>query len=90
MVARMAFLLGEEKVRNLSPWRKIERKEIFVKGRQQIAFDIMGIQHLDYMELFKKFAYTYGNQESYSLNHISSVVLGEKKLDYSEVGTLRD
>jgi len=24
------------------------------------------------------------------LNHISSVVLGEKKLDYSEVGTLRD
>jgi len=50
----------------------------------------MGIQHLDYMELFKKFAYTYGNQESYSLNHISSVVLGEKKLDYSEVGSLRD
>jgi DNA polymerase elongation subunit (family B) len=90
MVARMAFLLGEEKVRNLSPWRKIERREIFIKGRQQIAFDIMGIQHLDYMELFKKFAYTYGNQESYSLNHISSVVLGEKKLDYSEVGTLRD
>lgn len=90
MVSRMSFLLGEEKVRNLSPWRKIERKEIFVKGRQQIAFDIMGIQHLDYMELFKKFAYTYGNQESYSLNHISSVVLGEKKLDYSEVGTLRD
>ena len=90
MIARMAFLLGEEKVRNLSPWRKIERKEIFIKGRRQIAFDIMGIQHLDYMELFKKFAYTYGNQESYSLNHISSVVLGEKKLDYSEVGTLRD
>ena len=30
------------------------------------------------------------NQESYSLNHISSVVLGEKKLDYSEVGSLRD
>lgn len=90
MIARMAFLLGEEKVRNLSPWRKIERKEIFIKGRRQVTFDIMGIQHLDYMELFKKFAYTYGNQESYSLNHISSVVLGEKKLDYSEVGTLRD
>ena len=90
MVARMAFLLGEEKVRNLSPWRKIARREIFIKGRKQITFDIIGIQHLDYMELFKKFAYPYGNQESYSLNHISSVVLGEKKLDYSEVGTLRD
>jgi DNA polymerase elongation subunit (family B) len=90
MVARMSFLLGEEKVRELSPWKKIDRREIFIKGRQQVTFDLMGIQHLDYMELFKKFAYTYGNQESYSLNHISSVVLGEKKLDYSEIGTLRD
>ena len=90
LLSRMVFLLGEEPVKRLSPWGKIHRREIFVKGRKQIAFDIMGIQHLDYMELFKKFAYTYGNQESYSLNHISSVVLGEKKLDYSEVGTLRD
>ena len=90
MISRMAFLLGEERVRNLSPWRKIERKDIRVQGNVRTTFDISGIQHLDYMELFKKFAYTYGNQESYSLNHISSVVLGEKKLDYSEVGSLRD
>jgi DNA polymerase elongation subunit (family B) len=90
MISRMAFLLGEEKVKELSPWKKIDRKEITIRGRKQITFDIVGIQHLDYMELFKKFAYTYGNQESYSLNHIASVVLGEKKLDYSEVGTLRD
>ena len=90
MVSRMVFLLGEERVRNLSPWRKIERKDIRVQGNVRTTFDISGIQHLDYMELFKKFAYTYGNQESYSLNHISSVVLGEKKLDYSEVGSLRD
>lgn len=90
MISRMAFLLGEEKVRSISPWRKIERKDIRVQGSVRTTFDIMGIQHLDYMELFKKFAYTYGNQESYSLNHISSVVLGEKKLDYSEVGSLRD
>lgn len=90
LIARIGHLLGEEKIYNLSPWRKIDRKEIFVKGTQQITFDICGIQHLDYMELFKKFAYTYGNQESYSLNHIANVVLGEKKLDYSEIGSLRD
>ena len=90
MISRMVFLLGEDSVRNLSPWRKIERKDIRVQGSIRTTFDISGIQHLDYMELFKKFAYTYGNQESYSLNHISSVVLGEKKLDYSEVGSLRD
>ena len=90
LLSRMVFLLGEEPVKRLSPWGKIHRREIYIAGRKNVAFDIMGIQHLDYMELFKKFAYTYGNQESYSLNHISSVVLGEKKLDYSEVGTLRD
>ena len=90
MLSRMVFLLGEERVRNMSPWRKIERKDIRIQGMVRTTFDIMGIQHLDYMELFKKFAYTYGNQESYSLNHISSVVLDEKKLDYSEIGTLRD
>jgi DNA polymerase elongation subunit (family B) len=90
MISRMAFLLGEEIVRNLSPWRKIERRDIHIKGSSRTTFDISGIQHLDYMELFKKFAYTYGEQESYSLNHIASVVLSEKKLDYSEIGTLRD
>jgi DNA polymerase elongation subunit (family B) len=90
MISRMVYLLGEERVRNFSPWRKIERKDIRVQGNVRTTFDVMGIQHLDYMELFKKFAYSYGNQESYSLNHISSVVLGEKKLDYSEVGSLRD
>ncbi len=90
MISRMVFLLGEDIVKGLSPWRKIERRDIRVQGSVRTTFDIMGIQHLDYMELFKKFAYTYGNQESYSLNHISSVVLGEKKLDYSEVGSLRD
>jgi len=90
LISRMAFLLGEDIVRNFSPWRKIERRDIRVQGTVRTTFDIIGIQHLDYMELFKKFAYTYGNQESYSLNHISSVVLGEKKLDYSEIGSLRD
>lgn len=90
MISRMVFLLGEDKVKELSPWKKIDRREVTIQGHKNVTFEIVGIQHLDYMELFKKFAYTYGNQESYSLNHISSVVLGEKKLDYSEVGTLRD
>ena len=90
LIARTELLLGSEKIRNFSPWRKVERRDIRIQGSNRVAFDIMGIQHLDYMELFKKFAYAYGNQESYSLNHVSSVVLGEKKLDYSEVGSLRD
>lgn len=90
LIARSAILLGENTAKGLSPWGKIDRREITIMGKTQVTFDISGVQSLDYMELFKKFAYTYGNQESYSLNHIASVVLGEKKLDYSEIGTLRD
>jgi DNA polymerase elongation subunit (family B) len=91
MVARMNYLLGETKTNLLSPWKKIDQRDIFIQGREHRTYEIKGIQHLDYMELFKKFTYnTYGNQESYSLNHIANVVLGDKKLDYSEVGSLRD
>ena len=90
MVSRMVHLLGEEKVKELSPWKRIKRKEIFIKGRQQVAFEISGVRSLDYMDMFKKFAYTYGNQESYRLDHIAHVVLGERKLDYSDHGSLRN
>ena len=53
-------------------------------------YDIKGIQILDYFELFQKFGYTYGQQESYRLNHIAYVVLGEKKLSYEESGSLKN
>ena len=36
--------------------------------------------------MFKKYAYTYGTQESYKLDHIAYVELGEKKLSYEEYG----
>ena len=87
---RMINLLGENECKRLSPWKLISRRDITIMGRKQFTFEIMGVQHLDYIELFKKFAYTYGQQESYTLNHISSVVLGEKKIDYSDLGNLND
>ena len=77
---------GAEK--KLSPWGMVDERSInSVRGKQQ-TYEIGGIEHLDYLELFKKFGYSYGPQESYSLNHISHVVLGEKKLSYEEHGDL--
>ena len=77
---------GAEK--KLSPWGMVDERLInSVRGKQQ-TYEIGGIEHLDYLELFKKFGYSYGPQESYSLNHISHVVLGEKKLSYEEHGDL--
>ena len=43
-----------------------------------------GVSILDYMALYKKF--TYQNQESYRLDHICFVELGEKKIDYKDEG----
>lgn len=45
---------------------------------------IVGITILDYLQLYKKFSFTM--QESYKLDHIANVVLGERKLDYHELG----
>ena len=90
IVNRMARVLGEDETRRLSPWKMIDQRSVKIKGREQVTFDIIGVSSLDYMDLFKKFAYTYGNQESYSLNHISHVVLGDEKLDYSDVGTFME
>ena len=43
---------------------------------------------IDYLDLYKKFTYT--NQESYRLDHIAFVELGQKKLDHSEFDTFKD
>ena len=89
LVNRIARVLGEESVYSLSPWRKVSPDNKTIAGREQVGFDIMGVSQLDYIDLFKKFTLnTLGQQESYKLDHIANVVLGEKKLDYSEYGSL--
>ena len=88
LVNRIHRLLGDAYVKRLSPWGSIERREITKQGRSQTAYEIKGISMMDYMELFIKFGYSYGAQESYRLDHIAHVVLGEKKLSYEEHGSL--
>ena len=85
---RVERILGEKFTKLLSPWKLVSRREIFIKGRKQFAIDTLGISCLDYLELYKKFTYT--NQESYRLDHICNVELGEKKLDHSEHDTFKE
>ena len=88
IVNRIRRIFGEETANKLSPWNIIEVRQVSIRNKQTEIFDLVGIQQLDYMDLFKKFGYSYGNQESFSLNHIAYVVLGEKKLSYEEFGSL--
>lgn len=88
LINRLIKLGGEEASRVLSPWNIIESKEVKLKGRMQTMYELVGIQQLDYMDLFQKFGYTYGAQEQYTLDHIAKVVLDEGKVEYD--GTLDD
>ena len=72
----------------MSPWGMVKREEMEIKGRTQILYNMFGINVLDYMDLYKKFTYT--NQESYRLDHIAFVELGQKKLDHSEYENFKD
>lgn len=81
---------GGKMVKKLSPWRIIEDREIpsRVTDRVTKAKTIRGCTILDYLALYRKF--TYSDTESYSLNHIAHLELGEKKIDYSEYESLFD
>jgi len=85
---RLDRILGDKYTKLLSPWKLISDREIYIKGRKQIAYDIPGIACLDYLELYKKFTYT--NQESYRLDHIAFVELEQNKLDHSEFDTFKE
>ena len=79
---RLERLFGEKEMKQISPWGIVYREDLEIKGRQQILYNIFGINVVDYMDLYKKFTYT--NQESYRLDHIAFVELGQKKVDHSE------
>ena len=88
LVNRIHRMLGEEYVKKLSPWGLVDRQDITKMGRTQTAYELKGISHLDYLDLFKKFGYSYGPQETYKLDHIAHVVLGENKISYDEYSNL--
>lgn len=88
IINRIKRVLGESWVNQLSPWGIVHDREITHMNRRTNVYNIRGITVLDYLELYKKFTYT--NQESYKLDHIAHVEIGEKKLDYSEHQSLFD
>ena len=85
---RLNRVLGEKLMKRFSNWGLVTEGEVFIKGRKQITFDVGGLTQLDYLDLYRKF--TYKAQESYRLDYIAEVELGQKKLDHSEFDTFKD
>ena len=85
---RIEKILGDKWMKSLSPWNVVKERAITVQGRTNLVYDILGVTILDYLDLYRKF--TYSAQESYSLEHISTVELGEHKLDHSMYENFKD
>ena len=90
LVNRIRKVLGEEEVKKLSPWNLIREREAFVMNRKLKVYELVGVADFDYMELYKWYAPGGKSQESYRLDNIANVEIGEKKIDYSEYESLHN
>lgn len=90
LVNRISNILGSDFAKKLSPWgfiRKFTKKDKF---KTYIGYEFVGIETIDYMQLYQKIPHANAQQESYSLAHIAEVELGEAKTDYAEYGSLKN
>ena len=88
IVNRFRKILGEDDTRRLSPWYYVSERKTVINGREMIAYGFEGVASLDYIELYKWYAPGGKSQESYRLDNIANVELGERKLSYAEYGNL--
>lgn len=79
LVNRIARVMDDDWVKKLSPFGVIQERKVEIRGKEVQTYEILGVTQLDYLTLYKKFTYT--SQESYSLDNISSIELGEKKVE---------
>ena len=88
IINRFRKILGEDLTKKLSPWNYIGERKTNINGREMIAYNIMGVESLDYIELYKWYAPGGKSQESYRLDAIAQVELGEGKISYDEFDNL--
>lgn len=81
IVNRTSRVLSEECVKRLSPVENVySRLTTGAFGKQQQRWYISGVSCIDYLDIYKKFSI--GLRESYKLDAIAELELGERKVDY--------
>jgi DNA polymerase elongation subunit (family B) len=82
IINRMGHILGEDYVKRLSPVSNIYYRVMRGQfGQEKKRYYIDGISCLDFLDIYKRFCLKL--RESYKLDAIGEVELGEKKVDYS-------
>lgn len=85
---RFNRVLGEDYTKKLSPWGLINQRKVYSMNKENIAYEILGVATWDYIELYRWYAPGGKSQESYKLDNIAHVELGENKLSYDEYDNL--
>ena len=85
---RTTRLLGEDEAKKLSPWNIVNQRKVMAMGRENIAYEMLGVATWDYIELYRWYAPGGKSQESYKLDNIANVEIGENKLSYDEYDNL--
>ena len=88
IVNRFKKILGEDATKKLSPWSYISERKAIINGREMTEYYLIGVASLDYIELYKWYAPGGKSQESYRLDNIAQVELGEGKIAYDEYDNL--
>jgi DNA polymerase elongation subunit (family B) len=84
IINRFMKLFDEDFIKQLSPISNVRSRKVFSDmGRETVIWSIGGISLIDYMDLYKTFSP--GERESFSLNYISELELGEGKIAYNAV-----
>lgn len=90
IVNRITKLVGEGESRKLSPWGVVSPRLVDVGMKKVNTYGILGVPLLDFMKLYRWYAPDGKSQESYKLDNIGHVELGERKLSYEEYGSLHN
>ena len=79
LMNRMRFIFDNDTINKMSPWNYVNADRVQMGNKNSQFWNILGVSVLDYFDLYRKF--TYVRQESYKLDYIAKVELGEQKLD---------
>lgn len=86
LVNRIKNVFGKKALAHLSPFKdKVKNNDKLISERivnDKIHYDIFGITSFDYIELYQK--YNLSKQESYKLDYIGEVEIGQRKVNFDE------
>ena len=79
LIQRSRKIVGEEVTKKLSPFGVIKHRDVEIQGKMKMEFDIYGVASLDYLALFRKFAFL--KFENEKLDTVAFHVLGRNKVE---------